>query len=231
MIEINLLPDELKKKDTRFKKFDLAHLDLKGLPVFKIAIGVIGILAVVHGLLFAVAAYSNVNLKELAKKQNELLPNTKEAQILKERSQMMVRKVGAINELMVKRFSWAKKLDALGDSMTPGIWLTEISYDEREGQATVARLAGLAAGRGFKGRQDMAVSAAGENAPMRYLIMSGCASSPGEEGAAVVGKFIKSLKENSNFYSDIADIELGSIRSDKIEDQEVMRFRIICTFK
>ncbi len=231
MIEINLLPDELKKSEAGFKPFDLAHLDLKRLPVFKIAVGVIGILVVVHGLLFAVATYSNVNLKELAKKQSELLPNMNEAQNLKERSQMMVRKVGAINELMVKRFSWAKKLDSLGDSMTPGIWLTEISYDESEGQRTVARLAGMATGQGFKGRQDIAADAGVKNVPMRYLIMSGCASSPGEEGAAVVGKFIKSLKENANFYSDIADIELGSIRSDKIEDQEVMRFRIICTFK
>lgn len=231
MIEINLLPDELKKRETGFKKFDLAHLDLKGIPVLKIAIGAVGVLAVLHGLLFALATYCNVNLKELSKKQSELLPNIKEAQVLKDRSQMMVRKVGAINELMVKRFSWAKKLDALSDSMTQGIWLNEISYDEREGQRPVSRMAGMAAGPGLKGMQNIAASARGENVLMRYLIMSGCASSPGEEGAAVVGKFIKSLKENSNFYSDIADIELGSIRSDKMEDQEVMRFRIICTFK
>ena len=231
MIEINLLPDEFKKKEAAFRKFDLTHLDLKGRPVVKIALGVIAILAVVHGLLFSLATYCNMNLKELSKKQRELLPNIKEAQVLKDRSQVMIRKVGAINELMVKRFSWAKKLDALSDSMTPGIWLTEISYDEREGQKTVAHLGGAMAGPGLKGRQDIAAGAGEVNVLMRYLVMSGCASSPGEEGAAVVGKFIKSLKENGNFYSDIADIELGSIKSDKLEDQEVNRFRIICTFK
>jgi hypothetical protein len=237
MIEINLLPDELKKRQIGLKKFDLANLNLKSFPVAKIVIMAAGILIVLHAGLFAAATYSNRTLKELSKKYNEILPNIREADVLKSRSVMMVKKVNAINELMVKRFSWAKKLNALSDSMTAGIWLTDISYDEKLGERTVTRPAApqipvmAQMGRERRIPAEPATTTVTEKAVMRYLYVSGCASSPGEDGAAVVGKFIKSLKDNPSFYSDMADIELGSIKSDRIEDQEVMRFKITCTFK
>ena len=237
MIEINLLPDELKKSRKGLKKLDLATLNLKSIPVMKIGLAAAGILILLHGGLFAAASYSKTNLKELSKKYNEIIPNIREAEVLKSRSVMMVKKVNAINELMVKRFSWAKKLNALSDSMTQGVWLTDISYDEKVGEKTVTRPAApqipamARMGKDRKMPAEPAVTTATEKAVIRYLYVSGCASSPGEEGAAVVGRFIKSLKDNPSFYSDMADIELGSIKSDKVEDQEVMRFKITCTFK
>jgi len=231
MIEINLLPDELKKGRPGLKKLDLANLNLKNIPVVKIGLIVAGILIVLHAALFASATYSGMNLKEVSKKYNEIMPSVREAEVLKSRSVMMVKKVNSINELMVKRFSWARKLNALSDSMTPGIWLTEISYDEKMGDRVVARPAAPQVPLMARDKRAPAPAAATEKALIRYLYLSGCASSPGEEGTAIVGKFIKSLKDNPLFYSDIADIELGSIKSDKIEDQEVMRFKLTCTFK
>jgi hypothetical protein len=235
MIEINLLPDELKKSQMSLKRLDLATLNLKNIPVVKIVLVAAGILVVLHGGLFAAAIYSKAKLKELSKEYNEILPNIREAEILKSRSIMMVKKVSSINELMVKRFSWARKLNALSDSMTQGIWLTDISYDEKAGEKTVTRPAPpqtpAMAQMGREKVMPPAPAPAPEKVVVRSLYVSGCASSPGEEGAAVVGRFIKSLKENPSFYSDMADIELGSIKSDKIEGQEVMRFKITCAFK
>lgn len=233
MIEINLLPDELKKSQGSLKKLDLANLDLRKMPLIKIAVIAVVVLIILHGGLFAAATYSKTLLNDLSKKYNEILPNIREAEILKSRSMMMTRKVNAINELMVKRFSWAKKLNALSDSLTAGVWLTEISYDEKIGEKTVTRPAPAVINAGREKRMPIEPQAtvSTEKVLTRYLYVSGCASSPGEDGAAVVGRFIKSLKENPLFYSDMADIELGSIKSDKVEDQEVMRFRITCAFK
>jgi hypothetical protein len=70
-----------------------------------------------------------------------------------------------------------------------------------------------------------------EKSLLRYLIISGYASRLGEEDTALIGKFMKALKENPSFYSDFSDIELGTIKRDKIEDQEVMGFKITCLFK
>jgi len=234
MIEINLLPDELKKKESGLKGFDLGNLKLQNMPILNIGIGVIGLLVLAYFILFAAAAYSNNILKQLSKKNTGLLPLVRESETLKSRRDTMLKKVNTINELMVKRFSWARKLNALSDSMAPGVWLTDISYDESITERTVARPPAhpmIAIPKQKLPQLPLQQEVITEKVVVRYLVMSGCASSRGEEGAAVVGRFIKSLKENPDFYTDISDIALGSIKSDKIEDQEVMRFKITCAFK
>ena len=66
---------------------------------------------------------------------------------------------------------------------------------------------------------------------VRYLNISGYASSMGEQGTALVGKFINGMKESPAFFSDFSDIKLESIKSEKVLDQEVMSFQITCQFK
>lgn len=201
MIEINLLPERPKRRETRFKNFDLSALKIEKTVFLKIAIVVAVVLAALHSILYIVGALSRSETDLLAKRYNALLTKKAEADALRARKDGMYKKVSAINELMVDRFSWAKKLNALSDSMAPGIWLSELDYYED---------AGKAAG---------------------HLMLSGYASSMGEEGTALIGKFIKALKDNGAFYSDFSEIELKSIKADKIGGQEVMNFRIDCLFK
>lgn len=221
MITINLLPEELKKKEPRFKKVDipkvkLPTLNLKNLPILKIAIGVAIAIVALQVLVIITNIYSASQLKELTKRYNDIIPKKKEADQLKAQAKSINDKIKTIDELMVKRFSWARKLNDLSDSMTPGIWLSDLTYDEKMTEKVV---------RLSKGKQ------ATEKAISRYMTLSGYASSMGEQGTALIGKFIKSLKDNDNFFSDFSSIELGSIRSDRIENQEVMNFKITCLFK
>jgi hypothetical protein len=65
----------------------------------------------------------------------------------------------------------------------------------------------------------------------KYIVISGYASSMGEQATLLIGRFMKSLKDDEKFYSDFSDIQLGAIRSDKIDQQEVMSFMITCLFK
>lgn len=219
MIEINLLPEELKKSQPKLRKADLSKLNLQNIPVIKIAIASIAVLISVHFLLFAIGMYAKFSIASLSKNDEKISPKKKEAETLKRQREMINKKVSAIDELMVKRFSWARKLNDLSDSVTPGIWLRNISYEEKIIQPA-----------GGKEKKELLKSSAPK--PMlKYLMMSGYASSMGEQGAALVGKFMKSLKENRDFYADFSDIQLGSIRSDKIEDQEVMSFTITCLLK
>jgi hypothetical protein len=53
----------------------------------------------------------------------------------------------------------------------------------------------------------------------------------GEEGTALIGRFIDKLKNNLSFYSDFSDIELGSIKREQSSGQEIMTFKITCLFK
>lgn len=63
-----------------------------------------------------------------------------------------------------------------------------------------------------------------------HMVINGYASSVGEQGTSLVGKFIDGLKGNKSFSSDFSDIKLETIKSGKYADQEVMVFTITCVF-
>lgn len=212
MIKINLLPEDMKKKVSPFAQMRLPVFNLQKLPVLSVAAVFAGVLVVVQVLVIAMNIYSKITLAALEKRYDAILPKKREADALKVKSDAITKRVNAIDELMGKRFSWARKLNALSDSMSPGIWLNEMEYDERP-IANVKTVKGKASG--MPGR----------------LLMSGFAAGSGEQGLALVGKFITSLKENEAFYSDFSDIELIASKSDKAEGQEVMNFKIGCVFK
>jgi len=226
MIEINLLPEELKKRRRAAPKKEMSAIKMERIPVTKIAVIAIVAVIAIHVVVFGFGIFAGANFNKLERDYKELMPEKRAAEQLKNQVDKMSRKVAAIDELMVKRFSWAKKLNDLSDSITPGIWLTDLSYDERFVErpkiVPVDTSKGKPAGEGAAGM---------EKVMERYLIISGAASSVTEEGTALIGRFIKSLKENPLFYSDFSDIELGNIRRERVDNQEVMSFKITCFFK
>ncbi len=234
MIEINLLPEELRKRSSRFKLIDLSGLNLsklnmrqfRDLPLIKIAALLVGVLIAFHVILFVVGICCEARLRALSARYDKLLPLKKEADALKAQSESINSKVGAINSLMVKRFSWARRLSSISESMTSGVWLSELSYESK-----VAEKAVQSNSRTTNNKKKTTTSPLTEKVVTSSLVISGYTSQMGESGAALVGKFIKSLKTNADFYSDFSDIALVSIKSDKVDNQEVMNFKITCPFK
>jgi len=221
MIEINLLPDDARGKRSAAKT-GVSALSMPNIPIATIAAWAAVVVLLVQLALFAIGIMSGATFKSLALEYKDILPKKRETEKLKIQVGDMNKKVGAINELMVKRFSWEKKLNALSDTMTPGIWLTELEYDEKITDIPKPVNADLTKKKGGQ---------APESVLSKYLILSGAASSMGEEGTALIGRFIKSLKDDPAFYSDFSDIELGTIKREKMDDQEVMMFKITCLFK
>lgn len=221
MIEINLLPEEVKKKRPSAKT-DVFAMSMPSFPIVSIAMWAAGVILLIQLALFAIGVMSGVTFKSLGLQYKGILPKKQETEKLKTQVDNMNKKVSVINELMVKRFSWEKKLNSLSDAMTPGIWLTELEYNEK--LADVLKPANTDSTKKIGGQ-------AAENVLSKCLIISGAASSMGEEGTALIGRFIKSLKDDAEFYSDFSDIELGTIKREKMEDQEIMTFKITCFFK
>lgn len=216
MIEINLLPEELKKRESIFEKIDFSALNVQKMPVVPIAVGVSAALIAVQLIIGALAVYANLRASSLTKRYEALLPKKKEADALKAKDATINMQSSAIDELMSRRFSWAKKLNDLSDAMTPGIWLTELAYDEK-----------------LSGAASAAAGAEKTKLPRMggTLVLMGYASGAGDQGAALVGRFIKSLKESEPFFRDFSNIELVSVKSDRVESNEVMKFRINCFFR
>lgn len=212
MIEINLLPEELKKKASPFGKIDFSAFKLEKVPILPIAAGFVALLVALEVLALGLGIYYNISFGALKKRYDLIMPQKSQADALKAQYDMIHKRAAAIDELMGKRFSWARKLNQLSDAVTPGIWLSELDYSEqaddiaRPASSKVSSLPGM-------------------------LIINGYAAGVGEQGASLVGKFIKSLKDDPGFYSDFGDIKLVAVKSDKAENQEVMSFKINCIFK
>ncbi|MFA6321030.1 MAG: hypothetical protein WCY36_04145 [Candidatus Omnitrophota bacterium] len=226
MITINLLPEEMRKVESSFKKISF---DFKGKEKMLKDIGIVAILVLlsVHVILFFIGLRSQSVSKTQEQNIEKLMPGKKEYDALKAESGVANVKSAAIDSLMANRFSWSRELNSLSDSMVPGIWLTELSYNEKLSEVSV-QVKSLAARTG--GKKELSRTET-KKLNMRYLTISGYASSMGEQGAALVGKFIASMKDNPAFFSDFAEIKLESITTEKVFDQEVMRFKITCLFK
>lgn len=207
MIEINLLPDELAKKNPRFLGVNFRAPGIKNLPMLGIAITTIIILAAMQLALFFVKSVLKSELASVTAKSSAISPQKREAEELKVKVADINKRSGAIDELVARRFSWARKIGALSDCVTPGIWFSELYYDERP-------IAGIV-----------------KPAMPGALVISGYASGVGDRGMTLIGKLIKSLQDNKDFYSDITNVGLVSTKSDKAGNQDVISFRITCTFK
>ena len=227
MIKINLMPEELKKHESSFSKIG-TNFKLHKDSLRNIAIAAVLILAIIHLSLFFIGARSSATFKTMSEKYKKLSPGKKEYEALRAEVGVTNKKAKAIEGLMANRFSWAKKLNDLSDSVTPGIWLTALTFEEKSSDVMV-QVAVPSAPRARNRKEMMKTEA--QKVSVRYLNISGYASSMGEQAAALVGKFIKGMKENPSFFSDFSDIKLESIKSEKVLDQEVMSFQITCQSK
>ena len=117
MIEINLLPEELRRKE-RLK-----------LPkeFYIIALSILSFLIILHATTGVMIKWKRYRVVKLTRRWTELTPLKKEIDIVKQELADLNQRVGGIDQLMIKRFLWSGKLNQLSDLIAPGIWLRELS--------------------------------------------------------------------------------------------------------
>ncbi|MEK6732168.1 MAG: hypothetical protein AABY55_00930 [Candidatus Omnitrophota bacterium] len=194
MIEINLLPEELRKKKSEpCFKLNLQSEKLK----FWIAGGTAGILIFIIIVLtlgsFIRAAQIN---KFLARENNFSSRLSKLDSVNKEISVLKV-KMGALDILTKRKFIWAEKINQLSDLVLPGIWFTRVYTDSSENK----------------------------------LMVEGSVISKSEEAMASVGKFMKNLKDNVQFFKDFKNIKLESVQRKAKDERDIVDFKIALYFQ
>lgn len=120
MIEINLLPAELRKS----RKTPLLNI-----PKTKIFLLSLGAFALLH---FTVTALVTINTKRLSALKltwSSLSKQRRAIQELKEELSQINSKVPFIEQLVRNRILWSKKMNLLSDSMVSGVWLNELSLE------------------------------------------------------------------------------------------------------
>jgi Tfp pilus assembly protein PilN len=193
MIEINLLPEELRKKKSESAfNFNMEAEKLKFLAICGTAgILILIIMALVLGSFIRKSQINKLLAKEknFSEKLSRIDAVNKEIAILKA-------KMTVLDQLTNRKFLWAEKLNQLSDLVLPGIWFTRV-YTDSESR----------------------------------LIIEGSVISKSEEAMASVGKFMKSVKDDQEFFRDFRNIKLESVQRKSKEERDVVDFKISLYFQ
>jgi Tfp pilus assembly protein PilN len=126
MIEINLLPEELRKK----KKIDL-RFDLEMVGRVKFLAGgiFVGALVLLVVLLFIGSSVRKKQIISLMIKEQAMSPERTRAEEANKEILSLMARMSELDEITKRKFSWSRKLNELSDLVLPGIWLTRIYTD------------------------------------------------------------------------------------------------------
>lgn len=212
MIELNLLPEELRKRRRK--------LELSKLPLIPIALVLICGIAVIQLVLGGFVFLNRKQKARLDKEWELLAPKKLALDRLKRQISLESEKVQAIEYLMENRLSWSRVLNEISNSLTPDVWLTELSYTEEMRKIAPDTPKDSAKKRGkTKRAPEVAEYTVGR------LIISGSAPSRAEES---IEGFTEALKQNENFSGCFEKIEPGGQKKSIFANQEVMNFTVIC---
>lgn len=120
MIEINLLPLELREK----KKITLGKF-----PSSKQILLALGCLILLHLLLYIFTVLGEVRVNKLNKKWLALASQRAEIAQVKSELAKANENIPLFEQLIKERILWSKKLNKISDLLVSGVWLNEVSLD------------------------------------------------------------------------------------------------------
>ncbi|MDO8603391.1 MAG: PilN domain-containing protein [Candidatus Omnitrophota bacterium] len=126
MIEINLLPEGLRKKKTELS-FNL-NIEAEKLK-FLIVGGAIGILIFIIIALSLGSFIMDAQIKKLLARENNFSGKISHIDSVNKEIAVLKSKMTALDQLTKRKFLWTEKLNQLSDLILPGIWFTHIYTD------------------------------------------------------------------------------------------------------
>lgn len=123
MIEINLLPEELriKKKSIRLNLQTTVYI----LPL------ILGLLVLLHLYLIIALFVKTSSLRVLDNKSKEFEPKRIIVESFKKEQNLLLEDTKTIQAFSSERINWAEKLNRLSLDLPAGIWFTEVSMVNR----------------------------------------------------------------------------------------------------
>lgn len=206
IIQTNLLPEELRKKER-------IRLLLPNVPLRKALTAFFGIFFMIQVALSGFAFYQKGRLGQVEKQTVALKAQNKEVALRKAEITSAKARSNEIASLIRRDFFWTKLLNDLSDSVTKGIWLTGLSIEDQVGPSVT----------NAKGRKVAGLKT-------KILSLGGSAVGQGQE-TATIGKFIKELKDHPSLSEIFQDVKLQNINQKRVRDADVYDFTLTCLFK
>lgn len=215
MIEINLLPEDLRKKES-------VKITLPEIPIKKTLFVAGGVVISLQLLLTLYIVFLHFQFVAL----NGQITVLREAN--KEVLEVKIQTTGVLNRLKEARnattrpFYWASLLNEISGCMTKGVWLRNLSVSEEEPRST---------GAADKKAEAPAASTDGKKpAKARFLVLEGSAVGQGQE-TAFIGKFLKQLKDSKLLSDLFYEIKPYNINQRRLKDFDVYDFMIYLRFR
>ena len=190
MIEINLLPLQLRKKRKGVNLVSRSIL-LPRETVIALVGGFLFFVLFIHAVLQFVIAIKFVQIKRYERQLTRIAPDKANADRVIQELRVLQAKVKSIEGVAEQRkILWAKKLNEISDALPRGVWLTRLTFQDG------------------------------------ILIMQGSAVSKSKNEMSNVHAFTASLKSSPGFTQNLSNIELGLIKSRKVNTTQIADFTI-----
>ncbi len=130
MIKINLVPEDLQKK----QKGQAFQQVLKGVPLevlVGVSVGVIVFLVVIHIALESLIFVNLINHQNQKSEWSSIAPERERVDKVLENLDILRKKIDAVEKITVEqRISWSEKLNVISNVMPQGVWLEKISLSD-----------------------------------------------------------------------------------------------------
>jgi len=125
MIEINLLPEEMRKKKRSYLKLDIEMGKFK----LYIGAGCVGCLILLLILLSTSAYIRKRQVLNLMQRETLIASKKSEVEEVNKKLSTLKARIAIFDQITKRRFLYARKLNELSDLVLPGIWFTRINTD------------------------------------------------------------------------------------------------------
>lgn len=189
MIEINLLPEELKGN------FKSKKLGIEPSYFLYLIPAIFGIILTAHIYLAVFSIVKNYQFRFLSDKWQKLQPQREILESFNKEYEVLSSDAKRIDELIYSRINWSQKLNKLSLNLPAGVWLNEVSFTPKD------------------------------------FVLKGASVSLQREEMSLINKFIDNLKNDTDFFKDFNNLELGPIQRKVIAGYDIVDFVLQGTLK
>ena len=124
MIELNLLPDEIKRKRRKTKITIPVEL------IFGIGGLFVCLLIIFHIMLAGTLFAKKMRYSQLSKAWDKIQPDKIRIDKLKEETSLLENRIKYVEQLTANRINWSEKLNRISDLIPRGVWLSSLVFDD-----------------------------------------------------------------------------------------------------
>ena len=233
MILINLLPPELRRKET--PKFVLPEI-----PVQKTLLVLAVVVLTLQILLSIVAVYYSTRYKIVQHETAKVSAKLENVRQAKKKISVAGKKMQDIRTLTEKKFKWALILNEVSMTATRGIWLRMLSVEEISVPKPAKDIAApkkkspeqKTDPKKEAGKPISTKKRAADMETFKVMKLEGSCSGGAGQETALIGKYLKSLRDNVYFRELFGDgIDLSEMNQRKMGEADVFDFTVYCRFK